>query len=177
MIASVTTTAWIITVAYCIVVAIGSVIALAIWASTRRAAAAAGDVSRYSEREGLWLLVVLGALFALLMATIFYVPYSESAGPRKQVVRVTGVQFAWAIEPGEVRAGVPVEFLARSGDVTHGFGVYDASGALQFQAQVIPGETQKVVHTFDRPGTYDVLCLEFCGRDHHLMEAVLQVRE
>ena len=37
------------------------------------------------------------ALLALLLGTIFYVPYGESAGPNAQFVRVTGVQFAWAI--------------------------------------------------------------------------------
>ena len=34
----------------------------------------------------------------VLMGTIFYVPYGDSAGPRNQLVRVTGVQFAWAID-------------------------------------------------------------------------------
>lgn len=175
MIGPVTTTAWIITVSYCVVVVIGSLIALAIWASTRRTSEAGVDTERYSTREGAWLLVVLAVLFALLMATIFYVPYSESAGDHKQVVRVTGVQFAWAIQPAQVQAGIPVEFLAQSEDVSHGFGVYDASGHLLFQAQVLPGETQRVVHTFERPGTYEVLCLEFCGKDHHKMVTTLEV--
>ena len=62
------------------------------------------------------------------MGTIFYVPYGETAGPQQQVVRVTGVQFAWAIERRSRRHGPPVEFLARSRDVNHGFGVYNPRG-------------------------------------------------
>ena len=171
-----TTTAWIITISYAVVVVIGSTIALIVWGSTRRRAGATGeDVAGYSHRETAWLVVVLVALFALLMSTIFFIPYGTSAGPNAQVVRVTGVQFAWAVNPGTVRVGVPVEFLASSRDVNHGFGVYDEKGTLQFQAQVIPERTQKIVHTFQRPGTYEVLCLEFCGRDHHKMRTTFRV--
>jgi cytochrome c oxidase subunit 2 len=119
---------------------------------------------------------VLG-LLALLLATIFYRPYGAHAGHHSQVVRVTAVQFAWAVSPNEVRAGVPVEFLATSRDVSHGFGVYSAGGVLQFQAQVGPEETQRIVHTFHRPGAYEVLCLEFCGVDHHRMRTTIEVVE
>ena len=122
-------------------------------------------------------MIVMLALLALLLGTIFYRPYGAHAGHHGQVVRVTGVQFAWAVSPNEVRAGIPVEFLATSRDVSHGFGVYDAAGALQFQAQVGPDATQRIVHTFHRPGTYEVLCLEFCGVDHHKMRTTIEVTE
>lgn len=170
-----TTTAWIITISYAVVVVIGSTIAVIVWGSTRRRSATGEDVAGYSHREGTWLVIVLLALFALLMSTIFFIPYGTSAGPNAQVVRVTGVQFAWAVAPGTVRVGVPVEFLATSRDVNHGFGVYNEAGVLQFQAQVIPERTQKIVHTFRRPGTYEVLCLEFCGKNHQKMRTTFRV--
>ena len=170
-----TTTAWIITISYAVVVVIGSTIAVIVWGSTRRRAATGEDVAGYSHREGTWLVIVLVALFALLMSTIFFIPYGTSAGPNAQVVRVTGVQFAWAVDPGTVRVGVPVEFVAQSRDVNHAFGVYNERGVLQFQAQVIPERTQKIVHTFHKPGTYTVLCLEFCGLDHHKMRTTFRV--
>jgi cytochrome c oxidase subunit 2 len=170
-----TTTAWVITVAYAVVVVIGSLLALVVFASTKRSGVAASAVDTYSHRERTWLLIVLAALVALLFATIFYRPYGAHAGHHAQVVRVTGVQFAWAVQPGEVKAGLPVEFLATSQDVSHGFGVYDSGGVLQFQAQVVPDMTQRVVHTFHRPGTYEVLCLEFCGVDHHRMTTTFEV--
>ena len=30
----------------------------------------------------------------------------------------------------------------------------------------MPDYTQKLVHTFTKPGRYDILCLEYCGLDH-----------
>jgi cytochrome c oxidase subunit II len=167
-------TAVIITVAYSITVVIGAAIAIGLWRSTRRRDLGSVDTARFARTETAWLFVMIVALVALLMGTIFYVPYGKTAGEGKQVVRVIGVQFAWSISPASVKAGDPVEFLATTQDVSHGFGVY-REGVLQFQAQVISGETQKIVHTFDKPGTYDVLCLEFCGAGHHKMVTTLEV--
>jgi cytochrome c oxidase subunit 2 len=170
-----TTTGAIIAVAYAIAVLFGLAVSFVVWRSTRRRGAGDAALERYSRREGVWLVIVLAGLFALLLATIFYTPYGESAGPGKQVVRVTAVQFAWAVLPGELKAGVPVEFVVETRDVTHGFGVYDEDDVLLFQVQVIPDEVQTVVHTFDEPGTYEVLCLEYCGKDHHKMATTFEV--
>ena len=68
-----------------------------------------------------------------------------------------------------------VVFELTSADVNHGFGVYDADGVLLFQVQVIPGDVQEIVHTFERPGTYEILCLEYCGAAHHLMRNTFEV--
>lgn len=168
-------TAAIITVSYAIAVVIGSIICIAIWRSTRQRAEEELDTKLYSRGEGIWLIIVLALLFALLMATIFYVPYGETAGPDAQRVEVTGVQFSFAVEPSTVRARVPVEFVLETEDVTHAIGIYDG-GKLLVQVQMPPGETQRLVYTFDRPGTYDLLCLEYCGRDHHKMVTTLEVR-
>jgi cytochrome c oxidase subunit 2 len=167
-------TALVITVSYIIVCVIGAALAVAVWSSTRRPDDAI-DAHGLSRRETAWLVIMVVALFALLAATIFYVPYGESAGPNRQVVRVTGIQFAWAISPAEVRAGTPVEFVTTTDDVNHGFGLYDPDGALLTQVQVIPGRVQKLVWTFDEPGTYEILCLEFCGAKHHEMVSTLEV--
>jgi cytochrome c oxidase subunit 2 len=168
-------TAVVITVAYAIAVVLGSTISFIVWRSTFSPDAEA-DTRTWSHRETTWLVVVVVGLFALLLATIFYVPYGESAGPDKQVVRVTGVQFAWAVTPAEVRAGRPVEFQMSTRDVNHGFGIYDPDGTLLTQAQVVPGQTQKLVWTFHKPGTYRVECLEFCGAKHHEMQTTFEVR-
>jgi len=167
-------TAVVITVSYSIALVIGSAIAIAVWRSTLNAD---GQVDRatWTRRETTWLFVVLGGLFALLLGTIFYVPYGRSAGPNKQVVRVTAVQFAWAIDPPTVKANRPVEFQIGSRDVNHGFGLYDPNGTFVTQVQVVPGHMQKLVWTFKKPGTYKILCLEFCGVHHHEMIAELKV--
>jgi cytochrome c oxidase subunit 2 len=169
-------TAVVITVAYSIAVAIGAVLCIAVWRSTRRRGEPGIDTERAERRERTWLFVVLAALIALLFGTIFSTPYGRSAGANAQVVRVTAVQFAWSVDPPTVQAGRQVVFYLTSSDVNHAFGVYDAKGVLQFQVQVIPGKTQKYVHTFHRPGTYTVLCLEFCGVDHDKMETTIEVK-
>ena len=169
-------TAIIITVAYSIAVVIGSVISFAVFHSTTRPL----DEDRtgtWSRRETTWLVIMVVVLFALLMGTIFYVPYGDTAGPNGQVVRVTGVQYAWAIDvPQPLVVGRPVTFFARSRDVAHGFGVYNPKGTLIFQAQVVADHEQKIVHTFTEPGTYEVLCLEYCGAGHHTMKSKFEVK-
>jgi cytochrome c oxidase subunit 2 len=113
-------------------------------------------------------------LLALLFATIFFTPYGASSGRHTQTVNVNGHQFFWDIRPRTVKAGRPVEFVLRSADVNHGFGVYRGD-ELVFQVQVVPDRKTTYVHTFRRPGVYRVLCIEFCGLDHHLMEATFTV--
>lgn len=169
-------TAVVITVAYSVAVAIGAVLSIAVWRSTRRRGEPGIDTERAERRERTWLFVVLAALIALLFGTIFSTPYGRTAGANAQVVRVTAVQFAWSVDPPTVQAGRQVVFYLTSSDVNHGFGVYSAKGVLQFQVQVIPGKTQKYVHTFRHPGTYTVLCLEFCGVDHHQMQTTIEVK-
>jgi cytochrome c oxidase subunit 2 len=169
-------TAVVITVAYSIAVLIGAAISFAVFRSTLSPL----DDDRsavWSRRETTWLVIVVVTLFALLMGTIFYVPYGDTAGPNGQIVRVTGVQYAWAIDaPQPIVVGRPVTFYARSRDVAHGFGVYNPKGVLIFQAQVVPDLEQKIVHTFTDPGVYRVRCLEFCGAGHHLMQSTFAVR-
>jgi cytochrome c oxidase subunit II len=168
-------TAVIITVAYGIAVVIGSAIALAIFQSTKKAPE--DRTETWSRRETTWLVVVVLTLFALLLGTIFYVPYGETAGSQGQFVRVTGRQFGWQVSaPSPLVTGRPVAFVTRSVDVAHGFGVYDPDDTLIFQVQVVPDHDQKIVHTFSKPGVYTVHCLEFCGAGHHLMSTTFEVK-
>ena len=135
-------TALIITVAYSIAIAIGLAIAFGLYVSTRRPVD--DDRGTWGRRETAWLVIMIVVLFALLMGTIFYVPYGDSSGRNAQFVQVTGVQFAWAIQaPDTLVTGRPVEFRARSEDVAHGFGVYNPDDVLIFQAQVAPDHVQR----------------------------------
>lgn len=163
-----------ITVAYGVIVVVGIVLAIVLASSTHSRREAHPD--ELVEREKTWLWIVVTILVALFLASIWFTPYSRSAGSDKQVVQVVARQFAWEIRPATIRAGVPVELRLRSLDVNHSFGVYDPAGKLVFQVQVMPERTQKAVKTFDRAGTYKVLCLEFCGFLHHGMVGSFEVR-
>lgn len=162
-----------ITVAYGLIVVVGIVLAVVLASSTHSHREAHPD--ELAEREKTWLWIVVAILLALFLASIWFTPYSRSAGSDKQVVQVVARQFAWEIRPATIRAGVPVEIRLRSLDVNHAFGVYDPAGKLVFQVQVMPERTQKAVKTFDRVGTYKVLCLEFCGFLHHGMVGSFEV--
>lgn len=168
------TTAKIIAISYLAVVVIGVAVAVAV-VRTTRARGSEPDTEKLAHREKAWLGVVIVLLVALLFGTIFFIPYTDSAGANGQVVKVDSLQFGWVITPNTVEAGTPVEFRLTSRDVNHGFGIYDETGRLLFQIQVIPGETSTGIYTFDDPGTYEVLCLEFCGVGHHLMRGLITV--
>ena len=168
------TTAKIIAISYLVVVLVGITISVALVRSTRVNDGAL-DTAKLAHREKTWLGIVIALLAVLLLVTIFFIPYGKAAAPDAQVVHVQASQFAWKIDPPTIRAGTQVEFLLTSTDVNHGFGLYNDKDVLLFEVQVVPGKTQKGLYTFTRPGTYRVLCLEFCGFDHHLMQSTITV--
>jgi cytochrome c oxidase subunit 2 len=165
-------TATLIAIAYGTVTVIGTIVAVLVAASTRSRRTL--DEGKAAHGERAWLFVMLATLGALLFATIWFVPYGTSdAGGR--VVRVTARQFAWQVSPATFPAHQKIAFVLTSKDVNHGFGIYDDRGHFVAQVQVVPGKTQKLVHTFDRAGTYRILCLEFCGFGHHVMQGSFEV--
>jgi cytochrome c oxidase subunit 2 len=166
-------TAVLIAVSYAVVCLLGIGVFLVLWRSTTRGGEV--DTEKLAHREKSWLAVVVLGLLALLFATIFLTPYGESAPPGSQVVNVEARQFAFLLDQRTIRAGEPVEFRLTTPDVNHGFGVYTANDEFVLQAQVVPEFTTTVVHTFDEPGTYKILCLEYCGLNHHGMAGQLEV--
>lgn len=122
---------------------------------------------------GALLITFLGGTYA----TLNHFPIAPQHTPLgiHQVVNVAGQQWSWNIDPSTVRAGSPVEFRVTSKDVNHGFAIYAPDGRITTQAQAMPGFTNKIVHTFTQPGTYKVMCLEYCGIGHAPMTAELTV--
>jgi cytochrome c oxidase subunit II len=43
------------------------------------------------------------------------------------------------------------------------------------QVQAMPGYTNVLRYTFNEPGVFRVLCLEYCGAAHHEMNADINV--
>jgi cytochrome c oxidase subunit 2 len=170
-------TAILIALAYGGVTLVAAVLAFLVAFSTRGGRPI--DARKYAERERGWLLIVVVILAALLAATIWFVPYGAGGGGRSGdvVVYVTARQFGWQIDPPQVPVSRKIEFRLVSRDVNHGFGIYDDRGRFVAQVQVVPDKTQRLVHTFARRGRYTVLCLEFCGYAHHLMQGQFEVTE
>ncbi|MFJ5716057.1 cytochrome c oxidase subunit II [Neobacillus sp. NPDC093127] len=80
----------------------------------------------------------------------------------------------FSFNPGniEVPAGSTVHFTLTSKDVVHGFEV----AGTNINAMVPPGHIQKITQKFDKPGTYLVLCNEYCGAGHQMMSTTITVK-
>ena len=89
---------------------------------------------------------------------------------RQQVVMVA-VRYAWLPAEVHVTAGRPVVFRLTSMDVIHGFEVAGTNA----NSMVIPGYVAQFTTTFAKPGTYLVVCNEFCGIGHHTMQGSIVV--
>jgi len=119
------------------------------------------------RRNIIWALVVVGVVAAL--GTLRPWPHALAEGEDIIQVNATSAQWYWDIDTYELPLNQKIQFNLHAEDVNHGFGVVDASGTLLFQAQAMPGYVNKVQYVFDQPGTYKVICLEFCGVGHHEM--------
>jgi cytochrome c oxidase subunit 2 len=67
--------------------------------------------------------------------------------------------------------GKPVKILVSSGDVIHQFWVPE----FRLKAAAVPGIVTELNLTPTRTGTYDIVCSEYCGVNHSIMQAKLVV--
>jgi len=74
-------------------------------------------------------------------------------------------------EPIRVPANSTVTFHVVSDDVVHGFEVVGTN----INTMVIPGQMAEVTAEFDEPGTYGIVCNEYCGSAHHAMAGNMTV--
>lgn len=82
---------------------------------------------------------------------------------------------AWSFDPREITIpkGSKVTFYVTSVDVQHGFKLQGTN----INMMVVPGQVSKLTAVFDKPGTYDYLCTEFCGAGHAAMYGSLTVEQ
>lgn len=161
-----------------------------VYASTKRASdIAPARVSRY---RGFWFLTLAVILGVTLFFTLPRSPYLLFVNDRpEKIIGVAAQQFAFILSdesldreqaPAEASGSIVlpvgglVEFRVTSRDVNHGFGIYDPDRTLIAQVQAMPGYVNRLRIRFDKPGTYNVLCLEYCGVAHFIMRTSLEVR-
>ncbi len=140
-------------------------------AATRKAAHTSNILRRWLF--GAMLVIFVGVTYGTLRH--FPIPPQNTPLDIHQVVDVVGQQWSWQITPDTVHAGSPVEFRVTSKDVNHGFAIYAPDGRIATQTQAMPGFTNKLVYTFTQPGTYRVMCLEYCGIGHAPMTSEIKV--
>lgn len=146
-----------------------------------------------ANRLRLLFFVSLGVILLIfLVLTLPELPYPVEASTPERTVLATGKQYTWSLNEGtaptlenwdsafsptaKVPAGSVVEFRVTTLDVNHGFSLYTPDGHLMAQTQAMPGYINRLRVKFDKPGTYTVLCLEFCGMAHHRMRGLVEVQ-
>jgi cytochrome c oxidase subunit 2 len=125
------------------------------------------------RRTTFWGLVIISV--PAIAFSLMRLPYAKGAATPDVVVEAKGSQWTWQVAPASVNAGQLVEIRVTADDVNHGFSLYDARNHLVVQTQAMPGYTNVIRHRFTEPGTYRVLCLEYCGLGHHTMAGQLVV--
>jgi cytochrome c oxidase subunit 2 len=140
-----------------------------------------------------FFIVLTGVLVVGLALTLPRMPYPAELQRPDRVVYVAGKQYAFVLSESpiaataeeeeaaisgsvEVPKGSLIEFRVSTLDVNHGFSLYSPQGALMAQTQAMPGYVNRLRVRFEQPGSYTVLCLEFCGMGHHRMRGVVDVK-
>ncbi|AKU07038.1 MULTISPECIES: cytochrome c oxidase subunit II [Haloferax] len=103
-------------------------------------------------------------------------PGIERNGENSYDVYVVARQFVFepgTTEPLRVPAGSTVTFHVTAADVIHGFEVVGTNA----NTMAIPGQVAEFTVEFGEPGEYGMLCNEYCGSGHHVMEGKIVVME
>ncbi|MFL9824087.1 cytochrome c oxidase subunit II [Rhodoplanes sp. SY1] len=141
------------------------------WLAGRRVVIAGGIV---------FPVVVLSALLVYGLALAATLSRPDTSDTLR--IQVVGEQFWWRVryEPDATRAsseefvtaneihvptGRPIRFVLTTRDVIHSFWIPSLAGKLD----MIPGQTNSLVVSAERPGVYRGQCAEFCGGAHALM--------
>jgi heme/copper-type cytochrome/quinol oxidase subunit 2 len=112
-------------------------------------------------------------IFCSIGIAVVAMSFVRTASPSQahSVHDVEVVAKQYAFEPAEIQvtAGEPVRLAIRSADRVHGFAIRD----LKIDVQIPRSGNVVVEFTAPRPGRYEIVCSEFCGRGHGQMKAAL----
>lgn len=148
------------------------VVAFLFWRAVAASADAPPDPHVNRRRTRLiWAMTAVGIVVSI--ASLREWPHATASDA--VVVTVESGQWWWEVDTDRVPLGQPVTFHVSSEDVNHGMGIYDEDLRLLFQTQAMPGYVNKVSYTFETPGTYKILCMEYCGVAHHDMAVEFDV--
>ena len=141
-------------------------------------------------KKRFWFFLILTIIMGIFASvTIPKSPYFAFADktPAK-VIHVAAIQFAFFLSEKAIDRDTPagqqielhvkevIEFRVTSIDVNHGFAISDDSNRLITPTQAMPGYVNRLRYKFEKPGKYNVLCLEYCGVAHQLMRTSFVVK-
>ena len=127
-----------------------------------------------------WMIIpfVLTLIFFAWGASMFMVHKTPPANATQ--VEAIGRQWMWKfqhqggqqeINDLHVPIGEPIVINMISQDVIHSLYI----PALRIQMETLPGRYTQVWFNATRPGTYRILCSEFCGTDHSAMDGLITI--
>lgn len=98
-------------------------------------------------------------------ATSFGEPGLRELSPGVYEVRILAQTWFFTPKELKVKVGSKITFYFTSKDVQHGVHV----DATNINMMILPGQVSKLTATFDKPGTYNFVCHEYCGVGHQTM--------
>ncbi|KKF39157.1 cytochrome C oxidase subunit II [Halorubrum saccharovorum] len=101
----------------------------------------------------------------------FSEPRVEQVGENEYAAYVVAFQFGFQPDPIVVPEDSTVTFYVTSRDVIHGFEVVGTNA----NTMVVPGEVSEITVETDEPTEYGLICNEYCGAGHHVMEGKVNV--
>lgn len=149
---------------------------------------------RVAERhERVWIFMSIVLLSLLVVGTMFFVvldydvvvktngydadpaiaapAFADNGlvrtGPNTYTVHMLAHLWRWTPSPLHVPQGATVTFYITSADVLHGFEVQGTT----INITAVPGIIGSATYTFSEPGTFNIICNEYCGIEHHAMMA------
>jgi len=131
--------------------------------------------------ELLWSGIPLALVFVIFgVSTKTYSRMTKlDPGAAPLRIQVTARKWSWWFDhpggkgAGELHlvAGRPTELVMASADVIHSLYVPD----FRLKQDVVPGRFTRMTFTPVLPGTFPIVCAEFCGTDHSRMSATAMV--
>ncbi|WP_435074173.1 cytochrome c oxidase subunit II [Halorubrum sp. HHNYT27] len=101
----------------------------------------------------------------------FSEPRVEQVGENHYAAYVVAYQFGFEPSPIVVPENSTVTFYITSRDVIHGFEVAGTNA----NTMIVPGEVSEITVETDEPQEYGLICNEYCGAGHHVMEGKVHV--
>ena len=162
-------------------------VALALRGRRLRMKAAAALTRRLHRTPAVYVVFIVAMAAVSLAFTLSVIPHPAKYAQKRpdMIVHVTGRMWAWTLTPVSgsaagggstvLPAGKLIEFDVVSKDIIYDFGIYNPAGKLIAQMPAMPDHTSHLFYTFTQPGSYYVLCLDYCGLAHHLMNTAFEV--
>jgi cytochrome c oxidase subunit II len=128
--------------------------------------------------RNIWFIAIFSVFLTATYLTLQDLPFERAEADGIPVdINVTAMQFGFDVSVNTLKVGDYAAFHVTSKDVNHGFGLYDGQMNIVAQTQAMPEYTNTVYYKFTKPGTYSILCLEYCGMAHHIMKREITVTE